>query len=66
MVAVNGLPAWEFQAEGVVVEKTLALEGNALALRYTVENRADRAAVLAVTPWLQFGPRASPWTRRCG
>ena len=60
LVTVNGLPAWEFQAEGVVVEKTLALEGNALALRYTVENRSDRAASLAVTPWLQFAPKGKP------
>ena len=60
LVTVNGLPTWEFQAEGVVVEKALALEGNALALRYTVENRADRAASLAVTPWLQFAPKGKP------
>ena len=63
LVTVNGLPAWEYQAEGVAVEKVLALEGNALALRYRAENRSDRPVVLTVVPWLQFAPKGKPMDR---
>lgn len=60
LVTVNGLPDWEYQVGGVLVEKTLALEENGLAVCYTVENREPQAAVLTVTPWLQFAPKGKP------
>lgn len=52
-------PRWLFHADGVEVEKEIAMKQgeNVIAVRYRIENRTNRDVTLKVTPHLQFCPK---------
>ncbi len=52
-------PRWLFHADGVEIEKEIAMKQgeNVIAVRYRIENRTAGEAVLKVTPHLQFCPK---------
>lgn len=52
-------PRWLFHVDGVEVEKEIAMKQgeNVIAVRYRMENRTTRDAVLKVVPHLQFCPK---------
>ena len=58
-VTVEDLLVWEYQTWGVFVTKTLAMKGNAVALRYQLNNLNPHSARLTVTPWMQFTPKGT-------
>jgi len=54
-------PVWTYEAEGVQVEKTIALMPgkNTVAIQYNVVNRSGKAVSLSVTPQLEFVPKTA-------
>ena len=58
----DGLPRWEYEADGVTVTRRCAMEqgANAAAAVYTVENPTDAPCTLRVTPVFQFAPKGAP------
>ena len=55
----DGLPCWQYEAQGVLVTRRCAVEhgANAAAAVYTVENRTDAPCTLRVRPVFQFSPK---------
>ena len=54
-------PVWTYEAEGVQLEKIIALMPgkNTVAILYEVTNRSGREAELKVTPQLEFVPKTA-------
>ena len=55
----EGLPRWDYQAEGVRVERELCtVRGqNASAVRYRIHNESPQAVTLHIDPFLKFAPK---------
>lgn len=53
------VPEWRFTVKGVEIKKQAAMEQgkNTVAVRYSVDNRSEKAVRLCITPHLQFVPK---------
>lgn len=71
-LTVDDIPLWRYDAGGVCVTREVAMAhgANAVALRYTVENRSGSACELCIRPFVLGLPKGEaplrPWLIRMG
>ena len=56
---VDGLPRWDFDWQGIRVEKKMAMVHgeNTVAVQYRLCNHTSQSCTLRVRPWMQFAPK---------
>lgn len=56
---MDGLPRWDFDWQGIWVEKQMAMVHgeNTVAVQYRICNQTSQPCILRVRPWMQFAPK---------